>query len=339
MKKLPRLKIVADENIAFAADFFAAFGELLLLPGRAICRADLMDADVLLVRSVTTVNQDLLAGTRIRFVGSCTIGSDHVDVDWLADNGIRFACAPGCNARAVVEYVLSSLLALRVDFLDGRQVGIVGCGNVGGRLLRCLQQAGANVCGYDPFLEDDSLSLVSFEKLLQSQVICLHTPLTRSGCHPTFHLFNESVINQLHPGAVLLNAGRGAVVDNVALLRRLKAQNDLRVVLDVWENEPAIDAELLDQVAIGTPHIAGYSAEGKWRGTAMVYQALCDFLDVSLPSPQVSLQGDVTPYAVLEDDLALRAAFPSGGAEAFDALRKHYRHRRECPLVVGNLTL
>lgn len=332
------MKIVADENIAFAREYFAGFGELVLVSGRSISHADVQDADVLLVRSVTAVSPSLLAGSRVRFVGSCTIGTDHVDMAWLARHGIAFAWAPGCNARAVVEYVLSSLLALQVD-IAGSRIGIVGCGNVGGRLLCCLQQAGARVLVFDPFLDDPSLPQVGFADILQCDVICLHTPLTKTGLHPTYHMFGADVIARLRPGTVLLNAGRGAVIDNAALLRRLQQHNDLRVVLDVWENEPAIDAALLERVAIGTPHIAGYSAEGKWRGTEMVYEALCRFLGLAVQPVSVNLEGMVEPYAVQADDAALRAQFPAGGAAAFDRLRKDYRHRRECPVVIGGVTL
>ncbi len=333
------MKIVADENIAFARAFFAPLGELQLLPGRAITAADVQDADILLVRSVTPVNAGLLQGSRVRFVGSCTIGTDHVDTAWLAANGIQFAHAPGCNARAVVEYVLSSLLALGECFLDGRKIGVVGCGNVGGQLLRCLRAAGANAVGCDPFLCDTNLPLQPLDALLDSDIFCLHTPLTRDGPHSTWHLFDAARIAQLKPGAVLLNAGRGAVIDNAALLQRLLQKKDLRVVLDVWENEPAISAALLEHVCIGTPHIAGYSAEGKLRGTEMVYEALCAFLGVPAVPVAVALDGEPVPYAVLHDDANLRQQFAVDGAVAFDRLRKHYAARRECPLPVGDLVL
>ena len=325
------MKIVADENIAYASHFFAPLGNLVLLPGRAISRVDVQDADILLVRSVTSVDQALLEGTAVRFVGSCTIGTDHIDSTFLKKNNIRFAYAPGCNARAVVEYVLSALFELKVNIAAGEKIGIVGCGNVGGRLLRCLQTMGADVVGCDPFLADKDLPLVSFEKILECDVICVHTPLTKTGLHPTFHLFDEKIINTLKPGAVLLNAGRGAVVDNAALLQRLQKQNDLRVVLDVWENEPEINPDLLKCVAIGTPHIAGYSAEGKLRGTEMVYEVLCDFLGLNKAAAPVSLEGEVTPYVIAADAAALREQYPVDGALAFDRLRKHYIPRRECP--------
>lgn len=334
-----QLKIVADENIAYSAHFFAPSGELVLLPGRSISRVDVQDADILLVRSVTPVNRQLLEGTAVRFVGSCTIGTDHIDTQWLQSNNIRFAYAPGCNARAVVEYVLSALLLLQVNFLAGSRIGIVGCGNVGGLLLRCLQKAGADVVGFDPLLVGSDFPLVDFEKILECDVICLHTPLTKTGLHPTFHLFDETAINSLKSGTVLLNAGRGAVINNDALLRRLKNSHDLRVVLDVWENEPAISADLLQRVAIGTPHIAGYSAEGKLRGTEMVYEALCDFLGCNKTASPVRLDGERVPYSISVDDSALRKQYPVDGALAFDRLRKHYIPRLECQFVVGGFVL
>ena len=323
-----KLKIVADENIAYAQHFFAGIGELILLPGRAISRSDVQDADVLLVRSVTLVNRELLDGSAVRFVGSCTIGTDHIDTQWLSENNIHFAYAPGCNAQAVVEYVLSAFLALEVDLLMSK-VGIVGCGNVGGRLLRHLQNSDVDVIGFDPFLLDSGLPLVNFEKILECDVICLHTPLTKSGAHPTYHLFDKSVINLLKPGTVLLNAGRGAVIDNAALLQRIENNGDLNVVLDVWENEPAISDDLLAHIAIGTPHIAGYSAEGKLRGTEMVYEALCEVLGFDQVAAPIILSGDVIPYDIFTDDAALREQYPIDGALAFDRLRKHYKPRRE----------
>ncbi len=323
------MKIVADENIAYAAHFFAPLGELVLLPGRAIRRSDVQDADILLVRSVTSVNSELLEGTAVRFVGSCTIGTDHIDTAWLAENDIHFAYAPGCNAQAVVEYVWSALLSLEVDFSVSK-IGVVGCGNVGGRLLRYLQKRGADAVGCDPFLFDKDLPLVNFAQILECDVICLHTPLTKTGAYPTFHLFDEATIRQLKPDTVLLNAGRGAVIDNAALLQRMEHHNDLRVVLDVWENEPAIDGDLLVHVAIGTPHIAGYSAEGKLRGTEMVYEALCDAFGFKQTVAPVVLGGDVIPYKIFADDAALREQYPIDGALAFDRIRKHYKPRREC---------
>lgn len=323
------MKIVVDENIAFASEYFASLGELVFRPGRTITANDVRDADILLVRSVTTVNAALLAGSRVRFVGSCTIGMDHVDTAWLDANGISHACAPGCNARAVVQYVLSALQVLQIPLAGSQSIGVVGCGNVGGSLLRTLQAMGVPCCGFDPYLANSDLPLTDFNTVLACDVVCLHTPLTRTGDYPTFHMLNADAIAQLKPGAVLLNAGRGAAIDNKALLARLHEKNDLLVVLDVWENEPAIDPDLLQRVSLGTPHIAGYSAEGKWRGTLMVYQALCHFLGVPEQEVRITLAGEMVPYNVLDDDRALREQFAIDGAIAFDRLRKDYFPRRE----------
>lgn len=322
------MKIVADENIAYAKHFFAAMGELVLLAGRHISAADVRDADVLLVRSVTSVNRELLAGSAVKFVGSCTIGTDHVDQHYLTEAGIQFAFAPGCNAQAVVEYVMAALRGLEVNLKNAR-VGVVGCGNVGGRLLRHFLRSGVNAVGNDPFLSNTDFPLVDVETILHCDVICLHTPLTKTGAHPSFHLLDNTRIQQLKAGTLLLNAGRGAVVDNLALLQRLERAQDLQVVLDVWENEPAINGDLLAQAAIDTPHIAGYSAEGKLRGTEMVYEALCAFLQQPCNAAPVVLDGAIEPYDIFADDAALREQFPVDGALAFDRLRKFYQPRRE----------
>jgi len=280
------MKIVADENMPLVKELFTPFGEVETFPGRELGPEQVKNADVLLVRSVTTVNAELLDDSTIRFVGSATIGTDHVDQDYLKQQGIQFANAPGCNANAVVQYVLSVLFRLRPDWQE-QTVGIVGCGNVGGRLYQTLQKLGVNCRCYDPFLSDaENAHLTSFEEVIQSDILCLHTPLTTDGPFPTFHLFDEAVLSQLLPDALLINAGRGAVVDNQALLDTLLnvlPQRSLQVALDVWEGEPDILLPLLEQVDIGTPHIAGYSYDGKVNGTTMVRDAFCGWLGETIP--------------------------------------------------------
>lgn len=270
------MKIVADQNMPLVTELFGAYGTITQLPGRQITADDVRDADVLLVRSTTRVDQSLLADSAVAFVGSATIGVDHIDTAWLADRGIAFANAPGCNARAVVEYDLAALAAVAPDWRE-RRVGVVGCGNVGSRVLAQLKALGVACVGYDPLLpsgsSDLAAELVSFSSVLECDVLCLHTPLTREGPFPSWHLFDEAVLEGLAPGTVLLNAGRGAVVDNGALLQRLEERGDLRVVLDVWEGEPEIDRALMQRVDVATPHIAGYSLAGRERGTEMVLAA------------------------------------------------------------------
>jgi erythronate-4-phosphate dehydrogenase len=351
--------IVADENIPLLDAFFARFGEIRRVPGRSIDRATVEQADVLLVRSVTRVDRALLEGSKVRFVGTCTIGTDHLDLDYFQQAGITWSSAPGCNARGVVDYVLGSLLTL-ADIegadLTQRTYGVVGAGEVGGRLVKVLQGLGWNVLVCDPPRQAAQWGdFVSLEHIIeQCDVISLHTPLTRSGAGSTWHLFDDRRLNQLKPGAWLINASRGPVVDNAALREVLLEREDLQAVLDVWENEPEVDVALAELCVLATPHIAGYSLDGKQRGTAQIYQAFCDFLGLPaqvklsdlLPSPwlsQVTLNADCDPawalamvcrgvYDPRRDDADFRRSLVGSVSEqraAFDALRKHYPSRRE----------
>jgi erythronate-4-phosphate dehydrogenase len=345
------MRIVADENIPALQEYFSVFGDVVAVNGRALQAEQVADADVLLVRSVTPVNADLLAGSPVRFVGTCTIGTDHLDTAYLRDAGVSYASAPGCNAGGVVQYVLTALSQLRENWRSSK-VGIVGCGNVGGRLYRTLRQLGVDCVGYDPFLASSSdLQLVSFEEVLQADILCLHAPYTTEGTYPTRHMFNAAALAQLRPGALLLNAGRGGVIDNAALLARLQAGADLEVVLDVWENEPSINADLARCVAVGTPHIAGYSDEGRMNGSIMICRALAQFLGWSDEQIEAHLQAVsvrsgntggsisaasvkealISAYDIWADHQRFMAAVNDDAplGPAFDRLRKHYPGRRE----------
>ncbi|MDQ0666602.1 4-phosphoerythronate dehydrogenase PdxB [Pseudomonas sp. W2I6] len=351
--------IVADENIPLLDAFFEGFGEIRRVPGRSIDRATIEQADVLLVRSVTNVNRALLEGTPVRFVGTCTIGTDHLDLDYFQRAGIQWSSAPGCNARGVVDYVLGSLLTLaEIEGADlaQRTYGVVGAGEVGGRLVKVLKALGWNVLVCDPprqIAEDGDY--VSLEQIVeQCDVISLHTPLSKSGNGSTWHLFDRERLNQLKPGAWLINASRGPVVDNAALKEVLLAREDLQAVLDVWEGEPQVDVDLADLCVLATPHIAGYSLDGKQRGTAQIYQAFCRHLGQDptiqlsdlLPEPwlaEVSLNANTDPawalatlcrsvYDPRRDDADFRRSLVGTVDEqrkAFDLLRKHYPERRE----------
>ncbi|RXU60849.1 4-phosphoerythronate dehydrogenase PdxB [Pseudomonas protegens] len=351
--------IVADENIPLIDEFFASFGEIRRFPGRAIDRAAVEQADVLLVRSVTQVDRQLLEGSPVRFVGTCTIGTDHLDLDYFQQAGISWSSAPGCNARGVVDYVLGSLLTLaEIEGVDLAQrcYGVVGAGEVGGRLIKVLRGLGWQVLVCDPQrLAAEGGDYVSLEQLIERcDVISLHTPLTRHGEHATWHLLDRQRLDRLKQGTWLINAARGPVVDNRALREVLLEREDLQAVLDVWEEEPTVDRELADLCVLATPHIAGYSLDGKQRGTAQIYQAYCRFLgqaeQVSLASllpapwvPQVSLNANADPawalamicravYDPRRDDADLRRSLVDDVARqrsAFDGLRKHYPERRE----------
>ncbi|MFP5441269.1 MAG: 4-phosphoerythronate dehydrogenase [Gammaproteobacteria bacterium] len=349
--------IVADENMPLLEEFFGDLGEIRRVPGRSLRAADLAGADLLLVRSVTRVDAALLAQASPRFVGSATIGTDHVDLDLLAARGIPFASAPGCNAVAVAEYV-TTVLALHAAERGGAaanlRLGVIGCGNVGRTVVPCARALGHEVAVCDPLLEAGALpagcAAMSLDELLAwADVLTLHVPLTRGGQHPTHHLLDQA---RLRAGRwqLLINTSRGAVVDNRALSQLLEEDASRRAVLDVWEEEPAVPPGLLRRVRWGTPHVAGYSVEGKWRGTAMIYEAACRRLGIT---PRTNLaavraaRGDrpeslrwvgslaATLAAACDvpgDDGRLRAVVSedrAATASAFDRLRREYRERRE----------
>lgn len=348
------MKILVDENMPYARELFSRTGDVLLVPGRPLPEAELQDATGLMVRSVTNVNAALLAGTPVKFVGTATAGTDHIDEASLTAAGIGFSAAPGCNAIAVVEYVFSSLLLLaeRDGFeLRDRTVGIVGVGNVGGRLQKRLQAWGVNTLLCDPPRADrgDEGDFRPLDQLVaQADILTFHTPLFKTGRYKSWHLADAALLMALKSNTILINACRGPVVDNLALLEVLKMRRDLSVVLDVWEPEPELNLDLLDHVDIATPHIAGYTLEGKARGTTQVFEAWCDFigqpqqvaLESLLPLPEfstVTLHGKLDQatlkrlahlvYDVRRDDAPLRKVAAQPGA--FDRLRKQYKERRE----------
>ena len=354
------MKIVADENIPLLSRFFCEFGEVVQLPGRAITARDVKDADILIVRSVTQVNDTLLDQSNVKFVGSCTIGMDHIDTAYLEERGIKYANAPGSNANSVVEYVISCLSILTETHgfdWDTLTVGIMGYGNVGSLLGKRLKKLGIGFKAYDPFLDPalvEDQVLVSQDEVLACDIVTLHVPLTKDGAHPTYHMIDQAMLQGFHESQVLINAGRGAVIDNKQLNEFIKRNRGFTAILDVWENEPAIDSELMNNVFLGTPHIAGYSYDGKVAGTEMIYRSLCQFL--GFPSRHTSGQFLEEPplsrmaftsmadvdwsihtairacFDVRHDHSLLRASMRLASPEreaAFDAFRKGYRCRRE----------
>ena len=352
------MRILADENIPML-EVFARHGQLRRVAGRSLDRAVLADAEVLLVRSVTQVDPALLAGSQVKFVGTCTIGTDHLDLQYLTQQGIGWASAPGCNARGVVDYVLGALLTLAerdgVD-LSKRCYGVVGAGQVGQRLVQVLRGLGWQVLVCDPPRQQaeggDYVDLATV--LERCDVVSLHTPLTQQGEHPTFHLLGAEQLQSLQQGSWLINASRGAVVDNQALKQLLTQRHDLRVALDVWEGEPQVDAELAQRCDIASAHIAGYSLDGKIRGTSQIYQAFCqhfalaDSAAIEFPA-QSLLAMELAAHTPVEealrvicravydprsDDAAFRLSLQGDALTrraAFDQVRKNYPVRREIP--------
>jgi erythronate-4-phosphate dehydrogenase len=354
------MKIIADANIPFVKDCFSSIGEVEVFDGREIRPDVVADADCLLVRSTTRVDSNLLAGSRVRFVGTATIGFDHINIEYLMKNNISFASAPGSNANSAAEYVIAGLFEIGRRYkinLEGKSIGIIGVGNVGSRVEKRCEALGMKVLLNDPPLQRESgdAKYLPLEKLFECDFITLHTPLTFRGVDKTFHLADEKFFTSLKAGCVFFNTSRGGVVDTEALKASIRSGQLETTVLDVWEDEPNIDTELLEIADIGTSHIAGYSLDGKIAGMIMIYEAACKYFGLEgkfdikdfLPRPDVPqlkidpkkgseqdvLRGAVERiYRISEDDLKLRRILDvpiEKRGEFFDSLRKNYGVRRE----------
>ncbi len=281
------MKIVADQNIPYAEEAFSRLGRVCLYPGREISADVLRDADILLVRTVTQVDESLLAKSPVRFVGSATIGYDHVDTAWLKSRGIGFSAAPGCNANSVGEYVAAALLTLanRHRFsLNGKTIGIIGAGNTGTRVAEKARAMGMHVLLNDPPLArktKDPIFRPLKELISDTDVLSFHVPLTSEGRDTTWHMGNKKLFDALKPGTILINCSRGPVLKTADLETALNDEIIGAAVIDVWENEPDIPCSLLKSVDIGTPHIAGYSRDGKANATRIIYREACRQLGVS----------------------------------------------------------
>ena len=354
------MRLVADSKIPFAREAFDQFGEVVTLDTREITPVSVRTADVVLVRSETKVDRALLDGSNVKFVGTATIGTDHVDIDYLAGRGIGFSSAPGSNANSVAEYIVAALseLSARYDFrLKGMVLGVVGVGNIGSRVVRYAQALGMNVLQNDPprARQTGLPQFLPLDDLMGCDVLTLHVPLSRTGPDATFHFFNRDRIRKLKQGSILINTSRGPVVETDALKNALSLRHLRACVLDVWEHEPCIDAELLRMSELGTPHISGYSFDGKVNGTRMLYEALCRHLGqpavwdqrvsfgtevnpsasvaVDASSPEVILRKAVQQcYDIERDDRSLRGVLnvpEDGRGSYFQNLRARYPRRRE----------
>ncbi len=350
------MNIVVDENIAYAKAAFSEFGDVQLVDGRKITNQQLKNVDALIVRSITNVKGNLLDGTKVKFVGTATIGSDHIDLNYLKKNNISFADAKGCNADSVAEYVFTALFKIAADEnirLNKKSIGVVGIGNIGSKVVRIAEALGMLVLKNDPPLERKGIGekYVSLDEILQADIITMHVPLNKGGRDNTVHLFNKDKLNQIRNGAIIINTSRGVVIDNDALYNITQSKK-LYNILDVWENEPTINIDLLSITKIGTAHIAGYSLEGKVNGTVMIYNALCNFTGKP-PSWKPELPEVENKEFVLDnsknDELKLynllRAVYKVEGdgtrmrkmikvkrrerGNYFDLLRKEYPIRRE----------
>ncbi len=349
------LTIVCDSNLVGIGPLLEGVGELVRYDGRAIDRAAVADADALLVRSITPVNEALLSGTPVKFVGTATAGFDHFDVAWLESAGITWASAPGCNANSVVEYVLAAILA--TDDYWGRLqrggvLGIVGHGHVGRLLAERARALGITVIVNDPWLHEDVLhDGQSLEAVLSADVVSLHASLVHEQPWPSYHLLNDERLALMRDDSLLINASRGPVASDAALLARLERGGGPVTVLDVWETEPVVNTRLLDAVRLGTAHIAGHSYDAKLNGTQQIVAAMRETL--GLPAASAGEAQEQVPviqvpaglgktdalrhalrqtYHIEDDDLALREALRAPKQEhaaAFDRLRREYPRRRE----------
>ena len=348
------MKVVIDDKIPFIRGVFEPYAEVVYLPGVKFAPENIADADALIVRTRTICNEALLKGSSVRLIATATIGHDHIDAQWCENNGIAWTNAAGCNSGSVYQYMASVLATLSVQFgitFDEMTLGVVGVGNVGSKVARLGRLLGMNVLMNDPpRAEKEGLAqFVPLDEILNmSDIISLHVPLKTSGTHQTYHLFDKTTFEQLRRSTILINSSRGEVVDTAALKYVLMKKEIGAAAFDVWENEPNIDAELLSMLNIATPHIAGYSTEGKSNGTALSVQAVSRFFGLpltewypaNLPLPAQPLQFEIDctgkslqqcikeaiwhTYLVNDDDGKLRAS-----PETFEQQRGEYPVRRE----------
>ncbi len=343
------LKIVADDKIPFLRGVLEPYARMVYLPGGAIGPADVVDADALITRTRTCCDARLLAGSRVRCIATATIGFDHFDTGWLEERGIVWGNAPGCNAAAVAQY-LAAVLTGDGAPPAGRTLGVVGAGNVGSRVAEVGRALGMRVLLSDPPREEreNSGEFLPLETLVrESDVLTFHVPMVKDGRWPTFHLADEALLSALKPGALVVNSSRGGVADGGALKAALRSGRLGGAVLDVWENEPLIDPELHGLVRIGTPHIAGYSTDGKANGTAMAVRLLARALGITpllewrpagLPEPErpvIELDGSLPTERQLRDavrrsyDIRLDDRLLREDPAGFERQRGGYRVRRE----------
>ena len=333
------MKVIIEKNIPFIHGALEHLAEVSYLGADEITAETMKDADALITRTRTRCDAALLDGSRCRFIATATIGTDHIDLDYCRSRGITVANAPGCNAPAVAQYVFASLFALPGLCVEPREMtlGIVGVGHVGSIVERWARQLGFRTLLCDPPRRDreGSTAFCEYADILrESDIITFHTPLTVEGDYPTRHLLDAAAGEALGRRPVIINAARGAVVDNAALVKMLDEGKVAAAVIDCWENEPAISPELLEKAAVATPHIAGYSREGKIRATAMALGAFCRHFNL----PTVKLGEDVPPgaadivtrqsiaesYDPLRDTAALKQS-----PAAFESLRNTYAYRPE----------
>lgn len=332
------VKVIIEQNVPFLSVLKPHVRVEYLAPDLFSPDA-VRDADALIVRTRTRCDEALLGGSAVKFIGTATIGTDHIDLPWCASAGIEVANAPGCNAPAVAQYVFGSLMQVLNRSLRRCTIGIVGVGNVGSIVERWARAMEMNVLRCDPYKEhiDDGFGWVSLDEIARSaDIITFHTPLVKNGPYPTWHMADERFFNSLRRAPVIINAARGPVVDNNAWVEAIDAGVCGPAIVDCWEGEPHISHDLLMRAAVSTPHIAGYSRQGKIRASQTVLTALCRHfglpaLRVSEPTPPL-VPRSITPATALYGydpipESEILKQFP----EDFEQLRNHYKLRDELP--------
>ena len=355
------MKIIADDKIPFLEGVLEPYAEVVYLPGNKISRKNILDADALLIRTRTKCTESLLKDTGVRFIATATIGFDHIDTQFCEKNKIIWTNAPGCNSASVQQYMAAAMLKLSSEFrfsLAGKTLGIVGVGNVGSKVEKLAKLLGMNVLLNDPprARKEGDKNFVSLGEILyNSDIVTLHVPLNVVGEDCTYHLFNEKTFKKMKKGTWFINASRGEVVVTHSIKESLDSGKFGGAILDVWEDEPDIDIDLMAKTFLSTPHIAGYSTDGKAKGTSMSVNALCRHFDLPLkdwyppnvPEPEnpeihidgkgktdeaVIMEAVLHTYNIDEDNINLRFS-PSD----FEKQRGNYRVRREFPAFNVNL--
>jgi erythronate-4-phosphate dehydrogenase len=347
------VKIIIDKDIPFIRGLFEPCAETLYLPCAEIVSKNVKDADALIIRTRTQCNRELLADSKVSFIASATIGYDHIDVELCREKGIAWNNAPGCNARAVSQYVISALLHIaetRSHNLKEKFLGIVGAGAVGSQVELAAQALGMSVILNDPPLEQNNRSgkYTNLDTLLKNaDYVSLHVPLTSSGAYPTRHLAGFDFFDKLKSGAIFINSSRGEIVDESALKYALKSKRTDGAVLDVWQGEPSIDQELVKLVDLATFHIAGYSVQGKMNAAAMAANSVIEHFNLPLKSLETtslqasehreininarnnSLQNIITSAMLATYEIERDSALLKNSPSAFEQLRNTYNYRHE----------
>ena len=349
------MKLVADDKIPYLEGILEQYAEVVCLPGKTISKQDISDADALLVRTRTMCNENLLSGTNVRFIATATIGYDHIDTDYCNKNNIRWINAPGSNASSVMQYVICSLISLSIEKgvdLSEKTIGIIGVGNVGKKVEAICRKFGMHVLLNDPPRAEREEDFVDLETIAEAcDIITFHTPLTTTGLYATFHLGDETFFNRLKKKPVIINTARGEIIDTKSLLNAKQTNRISDLIIDCWENEPAIDRLVMKQAFLSTPHIAGYSADGKANASYSVMHALSEFFQLNMNLKSIC------PPDIKENTIDLNA-FPNhrmehallatynpqidsellcATPEKFEWFRENYPLRREfCAYTIQN---